>query len=581
MLASQEASPAPRCRFDQARDDGYERRRPETTDLYKVVAEHWPAFRARAEEQGGLPRFVEKEFEEYLACGILENGLARLKCGLCGHEMVTGYSCKRRGFCPSCIGRRMSDVAAHLVDEVLPEVPMRHWICSLPWSLRCPVGFDRRLCADITAAFTGALGRSLRRRAKKAHGLRSVKQAITGAVTFIQRGDSALRLNVHLHTLALDGVYVRDEEGELRFHLLPPPSWEEVEQVAAWTYEKIRRALVYHGRSLEGLDELPDALASEHPVLASCYGASAGDVQLLGDSPGERVDRLAWPVHPSPVLSDALAEVGGVNVHAKVSVDGRDRKRVERLCRYLARPPLSQERLSVQPDGRVRYDFKSMWRDGTRAVLLHPLDFLARLAALVPPPRFHMIRYQGCLAARSKVRAEVVPGGSRSTKEPVQLTLFSEDGEELESARPAKRPRSSRHPWAYLLRRVFSAERGDLCSMRRAHEARRDRQRQGRHRPSACRPRSWAGPSSSGGSSAGPVGSRSCLNESTARCSGAVVQEGPRRYPSAWSCGDCPPPRPERLAMAPQTAPSASGRRIWPRQSAEMRRSEGGWVMLW
>jgi len=462
MLSSLAANIEASCAEGSARRDGYERRRPETTDLYKVVAEHWPAFRDRADEQGGLPRFVEKEFEEYLSCGILERGLARLICGVCGQEMVVAYSCKRRGFCPSCIGRRMSDVAAHLVDEVLPEVPMRHWICSLPWRLRCAVGFDRHLCADVLGAFSAALDRSLRRRAKKALGLRSVEQAITGAVTFIQRGDSALRLNPHFHTIALDGVYVRGGDGELRFHPLDPPSWEDVAQVAAWTYEKLTRVLVHHGRSLEGLDELPDALASEHPVLASCYGASAGDVQLLGERPGERVDRLTSPVLLTPTISDALAEVGGVNVHAKVSVDGKDRDRVEGLCRYLARPPIAQERLSLEPDGSVRYDFKAAWKDGTRAVRLHPLDFLARLAALVPPPRFHMVRYQGCFGARSKVRAEVVRGGSRPIEEPVQLALLPECEEQVEPGaathQPSRPARSSRHPWAYLLRRVFSAD---------------------------------------------------------------------------------------------------------------------------
>jgi hypothetical protein len=80
------------------------------------------------------------------------------------------------GFCPSCLGRRMSDVAAHLVDEVLPwmrlslsqlwQVPIRQWVCSLPWRLRYAMGYDRRLCADVLAVFIAALRRSLRHRAK-------------------------------------------------------------------------------------------------------------------------------------------------------------------------------------------------------------------------------------------------------------------------------------------------------------------------------------------------------------------------------------------------------------------------------
>ena len=120
--------------------------------------------------------------------------------------MVVAFSCKRRGFCPSCTARRMSDIAAHLVEEVLPEVPIRQWVCSLPWRLRTALAYDRGLCADVLDAFVSSLTRSLRRRAKKHLGLRSMEDALTDAVTFVQRTDSALRPNVHAHTLALDGV---------------------------------------------------------------------------------------------------------------------------------------------------------------------------------------------------------------------------------------------------------------------------------------------------------------------------------------------------------------------------------------
>jgi hypothetical protein len=68
------------------RSDGYRRRQPQETVLYQTVAENWPAFRERAEEAGGLPRFVEREFEEYLRCGILEWGCLHLVCRSCGHS---------------------------------------------------------------------------------------------------------------------------------------------------------------------------------------------------------------------------------------------------------------------------------------------------------------------------------------------------------------------------------------------------------------------------------------------------------------------------------------------------------------
>ena len=143
----------------------------------------------------------------------------------------------------------MSDIAAHLVDSVLPEVPIRQWVCSLPWRLRCALGYDRRLCADVLGAFTDALKRAHRWRAKRKFGLRSVRDAQMGALTFVQRADSALRLNVHFHTLALDGVYVRDDEGELHFRDLGEPTTEDVAQVATWTHASLLRVLRRHGRT--------------------------------------------------------------------------------------------------------------------------------------------------------------------------------------------------------------------------------------------------------------------------------------------------------------------------------------------
>jgi hypothetical protein len=433
-----------------ARADGYARREPEATLLYRLVREHWPVFLERAEEQGGLPRFVVRDFEAYLRCGVLEHGLVHLACRRCGHEMVVGFSCKRRGFCPSCLGRRMADIAAHLVDEVLPEVPIRQWVCSLPWAMRCMLAFDRALCAEVLAVFIRALSRSLRWRAKRTLGLRRVEDALVGALTVIQRSDSALRVNPHFHTLALDGVYVSGDQGELAFHPLPAPSADEVAEVAARTHAGIVRVLERHGRSLESADDTPDELASEQPVLASCYAASAGDLQLLGAAPGQRTAKLVQPVRVVPAPSEPLAEAFGVNVHAKVAFDGRDRARLARLCRYLARPPLAQERLSLHPDGRVRLGFKAAWKDGTHAVLLDPLDFIARLAALVPPPRFHMLRYHGVLAAHAAARAKVVPGREPPSPPP-QLLLF-------EPSEALFEPPASRHPWSWLLRRVFAVD---------------------------------------------------------------------------------------------------------------------------
>ena len=150
-----------------------------------------------------------------------------------------------------------------------------------------------------------------------------------------------------------------------------------------------------------------------------------------------------------------------LRVHTKVALDGRDRPRLERLCRYIARPPLAQDRLSRLPDGRLRYTMKKPWSDGTTAVLFEPLDFIARLVALIPPPRFHMLRFVGVLAPHCLVRNKVVPKPISSTPQPpVQLSLFGPAKVPLAVLnKPLDEPVTvGRRRWACLLRHVFAVD---------------------------------------------------------------------------------------------------------------------------
>ena len=115
----------------------YQRHRPEQTLLYRIVDEYYPAFAALMAERGReLPGYVQREFEEFLKCGRLEHGFLRVRCESCHTEHLVAFSCKRRGFCPSCSARRMAESAALLVDEVLPEQPMRQWVLSFPFQLQ-------------------------------------------------------------------------------------------------------------------------------------------------------------------------------------------------------------------------------------------------------------------------------------------------------------------------------------------------------------------------------------------------------------------------------------------------------------
>jgi hypothetical protein len=101
------------------------------------VQEHIETFFAQVETEtgSGLPDFVKDEFDAFLECGILAHGFLRLRCTDCTHEKLVAFSCKRRGFCPSCGGRRMAQTAVHLLDHVIPNVPVRQWVLSLPMVL--------------------------------------------------------------------------------------------------------------------------------------------------------------------------------------------------------------------------------------------------------------------------------------------------------------------------------------------------------------------------------------------------------------------------------------------------------------
>jgi hypothetical protein len=106
----------------------YEPRRAADSVVYQVVRDHYETFAAQAvawRDGEGLPAFIDEEFRGFLRCGWLAGGFARFRCGGCGLDRLVPFSCKGRAVCPSCLGRRMAERAAHLVDRVLPAVPVR------------------------------------------------------------------------------------------------------------------------------------------------------------------------------------------------------------------------------------------------------------------------------------------------------------------------------------------------------------------------------------------------------------------------------------------------------------------------
>ena len=438
----------------------YRPRRPEESVLYGVVAGHLDTFLARQRERGRLvPRFVERELRAFLDCGVLARGFLRVHCDACRLDRVVPFSCKCRGFCPSCAGRHMADTAAHLLDRVFPEAPVRQWVLSVPFALRYRLAYDPSLVRDVLQIFVRSIFASIRRRT----GIpASNRQARCGAVAFVQRFSDALNLDPHFQVLALDGIYVVDGRGEPLFRRAPPPSDAEVARVAKRLHRRVARLLERRGLGPQADPHEADSLRRDEPLLAELYSASILGRAATGPRAGRRIARVGDEVDPADGAlpsGPCCASVAGFSVHAGVCVPPRDRLRLERLCRYAGRPPLATGRLSLLPDGRLLYRLKHRWRDGTTHVIYEPMELIERLAALVPPPRFNITRYFGVLAPTATFRRLIIPQGEPHppTHPGCEVAMEAEKTERARSKR--KRPLHARnYPWAQLMTRVFSID---------------------------------------------------------------------------------------------------------------------------
>jgi len=134
-----------------------------------------------------------------------------------------------------------------------------------------------------------------------------------------------------------------------------------------------------------GCDDGLDALRMSSITYRIATGAQAG--------------RVVTTLQTIPADTDApegdAGKVGGFSLHAGVAAEAHEGQKLERLCRYIARPAISEKRLSLSPQGKVRYQLKTPWKNGTTHVEFEPVEFIAKLAALVPPPRAHLIRFHG------------------------------------------------------------------------------------------------------------------------------------------------------------------------------------------
>jgi hypothetical protein len=439
----------------------YQPRNPEHLLLYRTIAGHLETFLARQRQRGrDVPQFIERELREYLSCGILACGFLRLKCESCGKDRLLPLSCKGRAVCPSCCGRRMAETAAHMVDHVFPHAPARQWVLSLPFALRYRLAYDSEMVTAVLQVFIRSLFGFYRRRAQNY----GIDQTQSGAVTFIQRFGSAANLNVHFHVICIDGIYAPGRDGKPEFFALRPLENEDVRELVELLAKRLGALITRRCTGTGDADsEDSDRLAREQPWLSEVYAASVcgrladgGRVAVGGD----RVDPEAIDSSSTP----RCAAAAGFSLHANVAIPSGDRLRLERLVRYAARPPLSMDRLEELPDGKLRYWFKTPWRNGTNHADFEPLDFIEKLVALIPSPRIHMVRFHGLLGPAAKWRSSIIPqaatgqAASPDTDVPIGKNASNADPTGKQETADPPKAQGRNYTWCELMKRVFAAD---------------------------------------------------------------------------------------------------------------------------
>ena len=243
-----------------------------------------------------------------------------------------------------------------------------------------------------------------------------------------------------------------------RFHSVKAPTSADMQTLLNRIIHRTIRQLERDGVLIQDTEQ-PYFDFSEADVQDAFNAASVRYRIAIGPNSGKktltlRSDALIrTDTQPKPFTVNR----DGFSLNAAVSCLPHQRDRLERLCRYITRPPLALDRLSTQTTGKVVYELKHPFKNGTTHFVFEPLEFLAKLAALVPRPRANLTRYHGVLAPNAKYRNLVVPTPNRRVKRKRKHTAHTESEPTVDTDRETDRPVAPLS-WAERLKRVFAIE---------------------------------------------------------------------------------------------------------------------------
>jgi hypothetical protein len=452
----------PATKPESTRTFSYKPRSPSDSQLYKIFAETLETFISRREIEGfPLPAYVTKELRDFLRCGIIQYGFVRCVCEACGKEQICGLSCKHRGFCPSCGAKRMAETAEHLIDNILPDVQYRQWIITYPHSLRFWMASNRKLFSKIQKISLDIITNFYREKALR----EEVAGPQTGAISFTHMFGSLLSLNIHNHSLFVDGVFEakNDPHEKPKFKKLSPLTDDEVssltEKIAKRTIHYLQtQGYIENETPTDKLSEGQDPIIKEHESLSKILAASARGRIAFGKNAGRYPTKIGKgfgyfeevPLSQSPLCFS----VNGFSLHAQRKIKPNHRSQLEALLQYMGRSCISTERLTRNSDETFDYKLKRELSDGTRSIRLTGEEIIERIVSIIPLPRAHLVKYCGVFAPASPFRSQIIlrPGVKKATK-PIAC-----DEAESKKHQGKDETKLKNTSWARLLARVFKLD---------------------------------------------------------------------------------------------------------------------------
>ncbi len=312
----------------------YRPRHPERTAFYRVLFHYFDQFLAEYEsrfekEYGFFRQIVKEVVERYLDCGNPRCGFARIRCSDCGEERLLMFSCRTRGFCPSCHAKRLEEWGEWMREELLLDVPHRQVVFTISRMLRIFFKYNRRLLGELCRLALRSLTRYLE--------VLTGSELMPGVIAVIQTFGDRINFHPHLHFLVSEGGV--DEAG------------------------------VFHKVARFDDSRLAELFARE--VLADLVRK-----ELLSPAWAERI--LSW-------------RHTGFNVHSQVRA--RTKTEAERVGKYMIRPLLSLERLSLdEKQGRLCYQYG---KEAGEVEWMDYLEFIARVTSHIPDKSQVTVRYYG------------------------------------------------------------------------------------------------------------------------------------------------------------------------------------------